>query len=84
MVSPFELVWKLPQTLESHGLSAYKLEQQLVGKVSRTTVYRYVREVPGGVNLETIGWMLWALEELTGKSFELTDILEYTRTAEER
>ena len=41
------------------------------------TLYRWTSAAPGSPNLEGIGWTLWALEELTGRRYEISDVLEY-------
>lgn len=41
------------------------------------TLYRWTNGTPSNPGLESIAWVLWALGELTGKTFVVTDVLEY-------
>ena len=75
--TPFEVRWKLPELLEREGITVYKLMLELNKKVSRSTLYRWTQGVPERPDLEAIGWILWALKELTGKRFNVTDLLDY-------
>ena len=80
---PFEVDLKLKALLEREGITVYalakKLEASMEEPLNIRTLYRWTSATPGSPNLEGIGWALWALEELTGKSYQLSDVLEYRR-----
>ena len=74
------LRWKLNDLLKGTQVSVYALNQQLVkaGRgVSRNTLYRLANEQPERIDLEVAGRVLWGLEQLTGKHYTVTDLLEY-------
>ena len=74
------LRWKLNDLLEGANVSVYALNQRLVraGRgVSRNTLYRLANEQPERIDLEVAGRVLWGLEQLTGKHYTVTDLLEY-------
>lgn len=79
MSSPV-LRWKLNDILIGERVSVYALNQRLVeaGRgVSRTTLYRLASEQPERIDLAVAGRVLWGLEQLTGKHYTVTDLLEY-------
>ncbi len=74
------LRWKLNDILTDEQVSVYALNQRLVEagrSVSRTTLYRLASEQPERIDLEVAGRVLWGLEQLTGKHYTVTDLLEY-------
>ncbi len=74
------LRWKLDTLLEREQVTVYALNQRLAEagrSVSRTTLYRLASEQPERIDLEVAGRVLWGLEQLTGKHFVVTDLLEY-------
>ncbi len=74
------LRWKLNDILTDEQVSVYALNQRLVeaGRgVSRTTLYRLASKQPERIDLEVAGRVLWGLEQLTGKHYTVTDLLEY-------
>lgn len=79
MEKPFSIHWKLGELLEREGVSVYRLNQELNQRVSRNTLYRWASEMPDRPDLETLGWVMWGIEQITGKSYQLSDILEYRR-----
>ncbi len=77
------LKWKLNDILTDEQVSVYALNQRLVEagrSVSRTTLYRLASEQPERIDLEVAGRVLWGLEQLTGKHYTVTDLLEYDAT----
>jgi DNA-binding Xre family transcriptional regulator len=71
---PARLRWTLKETLERHGISAYKLVEQ--SELSKRTVYEnLVHGRASRVDLETLERVLSALEELLERPVELTEIL---------
>ncbi|MEX2535439.1 MAG: hypothetical protein WD273_07520 [Trueperaceae bacterium] len=74
------LKWKLDPLLEREGVSVYALNKKLVeaGKsVSRTTLYRLACQQPERIDLEVAGRVLWGLEQLTGRHFDIAELIEY-------
>ncbi|GAA6761746.1 MULTISPECIES: helix-turn-helix domain-containing protein [Thermus] len=69
--------FKLKEVLEQEGLSAYRLERLLGDRISRATVYRWVRSAPARPDLEALAWVIWGLRKLTGKPYDVCDLLEY-------
>ncbi|WMT56223.1 hypothetical protein [Truepera radiovictrix] len=45
--------------------------------MSRTTLYRLASEQPERIDLEVAGRVLCGLEQLTGKRYAVSDLLEY-------
>lgn len=79
MTEPF-LKWKLDDLLEREQVTVYALNQRLAEagrSVSRTTLYRLASEQPERIDLEVAGRVLWGLEQLTGKHYDVSDLLEY-------
>lgn len=74
------LKWKLNDLLESEKVTVYALNQRLAEagrSVSRNTLYRLASEQPERIDLEVAGRVLWGLEQLTGRHYTVTDLLEY-------
>ena len=71
----YEVRWGLRQVLDAEGITPYALKQQLGARVSQPTVYAYVNDPPSKVDLRVLGGVLVALKEMTGKHFELSDLL---------
>lgn len=74
------LKWKLNNLLEREHVTVYALNQRLAEaghSVSRTTLYRLASEQPERIDLEVAGRVLWGLEQLTGKHYDVSDLLEY-------
>lgn len=67
--------WQLREALEAAGVSVYQFHQALDGKVSRTALYRITRGETKGVDFVVLGAVLDALEGLTGKKFEVGDLI---------
>jgi hypothetical protein len=84
MTEPF-LKWKLDDLLEREQVTVYALNQRLAEagrSVSRTTLYRLASEQPERIDLEVAGRVLWGLEQLTGKHYDVSDLLEYDYQAD--
>lgn len=74
------LRWKLGDLLTGERVSVYALNRRLAeaGRtVSRTTLYRLAHEQPDRIDLEVAGRVLWGLEQITGKHYAVSDLLEY-------
>ena len=76
--------WKFRALLEREGVTVYalakKLAQSMDEPLSIRTLYRWSNTVPSNPSLEGVVWVLWGLEELTGKTYEIGDVLEYRRS----
>ncbi len=71
--------WKLRSLLEQEGKSAYALARILAEKTRPNTIYRLVRigQEPTRVDLSTLSLVILGLRQLTGKTIQVSDILEY-------
>ena len=78
-----ELAWKFKSLLDREDVTVYALAKKLAEEMdvplSLRTLYRWSNTVPNNPNLDGIAWVLWGLEELTGKAFQISDVLEYRR-----
>ena len=81
MAPPFKVDWKLKALLDREGVTVYALAKKLGESTDEplhiTTLYRWANQVPSNPGLEGIGWVLWGLSEITGKTYEISDVLEY-------
>ncbi len=71
--------WKLPELLQREGVTVYRLQQELAKGVSRGVLYKWSNAPPKLMDLEVMARVLWGLEQITGKRFEISDVLEYER-----
>jgi len=70
--------WKLRDYLHDRRIRPAKLANLLEGRMSRTSIYTLVAEVPPkAIYLETLDAILPALRELTGEDVQVSDLLEY-------
>jgi len=71
------LRWKLPEILESERITAYRLATTLRPHgIGQNTVYRWVREPQESIKLDTLALVLWGLQQITGRRFEV-GVIEY-------
>ena len=70
-----QLVWKLPEYLEAHGVTRYELMQEL-GDGKGRVAYKW-KNLPERLDTEALTRVLGALEKLTGEEVAITDVLEY-------
>lgn len=66
----------LGQYLKEHGITAYRLVQEMEGKVASNTVYGMARRPAQRIDLQTVSEVLQALQRVNGKPVRITDILE--------
>ncbi|MGK0618448.1 hypothetical protein [Meiothermus cerbereus] len=71
------IVWKLPDLLKSEGVTVYNLNKTIGGRVPRETLYRWSRRMPERIDAGVLAWVLWGLQQITGRRFEVGDLLEY-------
>lgn len=75
--APNTVYWQLGALLARHNLTAYRLAQQLDGKMNAGSVYTLAKGGTERVSLTTLGHLLGALEELTGTRYSVADLLAY-------
>jgi 7,8-dihydro-6-hydroxymethylpterin-pyrophosphokinase len=73
------ILWKLPELLKREGVTAYRLNKELKGHAATNTAYRWAREMPRTIDIDVLRWTIDALERITGKEFQVTDLLEFQR-----
>ena len=74
--------WRFKQFLDENNISVYSVVQETTGKLSRTAVYDLAsRDSPTSIRISTFDALLPALEKLTGKQVDITDLLTYDRSA---
>lgn len=67
----------LDRYLERHNLSAYRLANELKGRVAQGSVYAMTRsKTVKRIDLETLSGVLQALERITGEPVTPNDLLE--------
>lgn len=69
--------WKLKEFLEREGVTAYALADKTHGKLSQNGVYRLTSGDLKGLRFESLEAILPALNELTGKRIQVSDLLEF-------
>jgi hypothetical protein len=77
MEKPFVIIWKLPEVLEREALDAERLSSVLEGALAQDLLESWLSARPETLDLEALGYLLWGLSQLTGKEFELRDVLDY-------
>ncbi len=66
--------WTLKEYLTRHDLTAYQLAKE--SGLSVNTIYPLARGEAKGIQLETLQTVIDALDELTGKRVNVTDLIE--------
>lgn len=66
----------LGRYLKEHDISAYRLVQEVSGKVAPNTVYSLARKPAQRIDLDTVAKILQALERVGGQKVEITEMLE--------
>jgi DNA-binding Xre family transcriptional regulator len=73
----------LDRYLERHNLSAYRLANELKGRVAQGSVYAMTRsKTVKRIDLETLSGVLQALERITGEPVTPNDLLEVVQESE--
>jgi DNA-binding Xre family transcriptional regulator len=67
--------WKLKEVLEESGITAYQLMKE--SGVAGSTIYRLTGGKTEGVQGKVLDSILTALYTLTGKTFDVGDVLEW-------
>lgn len=71
------IAWKLPDLLKQEGITVYSLNKAIGGNVPRETLYRWSRKGPERIDAQVLAWVLWGLQQITGRRFEVGDLIEY-------
>jgi hypothetical protein len=71
----------LGQYLQDHQITAYRLVQEVEGKVSPNTVYALARKPAQRIDLNTVSEVLHALERLTGEAVSIAAVVEEVQEA---
>lgn len=66
----------LGRYLREHDISAYRLVQEVKGRVAPNTVYSLARKPAQRIDLDTVAKILQALERVRGQKVEITEMLE--------
>lgn len=66
----------LGRYLQEHDISAYRLVQEVKGRVAPNTVYSLARKPAQRIDLDTVAKILQALERVRGEKVEITEVLE--------
>ena len=66
--------WRLRQILEQHEITPYRFAEE--SGVSQTTIYKITTGELRTLNGQVLDRTMGALERLTGKRFEIGDIVE--------
>ena len=66
----------LGRYLQEHDISAYRLVQEVKGRVAPNTVYSLARRPAQRIDLDTVAKILQALERVRGEKVAITEMLE--------
>lgn len=66
--------WRLKECLEQTGFTPYALAK--ASGITQRTVYSIVNNKATGVDFKTVDRLLAALEQLSGRRFELDELFE--------
>ncbi|WP_425145626.1 hypothetical protein [Deinococcus sp.] len=65
--------------LQRHNITAYRLVNEVQGRVAPNTVYAMARRPAQRIDLSTVDELLHALERLTGEKVGLMDVVEQSQ-----
>ena len=78
------ILWRIPDLLKKHNISAYGLASKLAGKVNRNSVYAIAKGDPERVDRNTLNHLVVVLRDLTGnQTLNVGDLLEFVEDAEQ-
>ena len=66
----------LGRYLQRHQITAYRLANEVQGKVAPNTVYAMARKPAQRIDFDTVSQLLSALERLTGEKVGLMDVVD--------
>lgn len=72
--------WKFSEFLDANNLTVYALAQKLEGHITITTLYNLKNKEQKRIDLSTLNALIPALESLTGREVDLSDLLVYERS----
>lgn len=75
--------WKLKALLEAYNLTPYRLAKATHGKLSLNAVYNAVADDLTAIKFESLGTLINALRELTGKQIGVENLIEYVEVGED-
>lgn len=70
------LRWKLREILDTHEITPYRLTKE--SGLAFSTVYRIAGGTTDALHGKTADAILTALHRITGKNFNLSDLVEWT------
>jgi DNA-binding Xre family transcriptional regulator len=73
--------WKLKEVLDQNRLTAYQLMKE--SGLAGSTIYRLTGGKTEGVQGKVLDSILTALHKLTGKTFDVGDVLEWRPAKED-
>ena len=73
---PFK--WKVADLLEAHAITPYRLAKD--SGLSNTTVYAIANGESEALHGQVLDKILTTLEDLTGKSLTIQDVVEWVRS----
>jgi len=68
---------RLPDLLKRHGLSAYRIEQELRGVVARNSIYALARGETKRIDLDTLDHVVRVLRRQTGQPYNVGDVFDF-------
>lgn len=76
--------WKLKETLEAHGVTAYALAEAMGGASRRAQLYAITSPTPDKrperIGLPLLDDILKGMHQITGKELSISDVLEWSNT----
>ena len=69
--------FRLREFLEEHDITPYRLSKE--SGVTLRTIYGINRDLTKRIDKETLNAVMIALEELTGKSLEVSDLITFVK-----
>jgi DNA-binding Xre family transcriptional regulator len=81
-MSSMPIRWKLKEVLEQNRLTAYQLMKET--GLAGSTIYRITGGKTEGVQGKVLDRILTALHVLTGRAFDVGDVLEWRPSKGER
>ncbi len=81
MMNNMSVVFTIGDFLRAHEITPYRLSRET--NINFNTIYGIVNNKAKRVDRETLNSILTSLEELTGKSLEVSDVLAFTRDVKE-
>lgn len=83
MQTDMPVKWKLKELLEREGVTAYALADKMGGATRRPALYAITspnpEKRPEKVGFEFLDHLMTSLEAMTGKHYEITDVVERVR-----